>query len=122
MTKTFATKTSTFQATFFPYCTEEWNQLNDDLQKVDSIQHSKNTSFDKEGVEFSKFSQKAGGGVQNFPTRRGVGKIGCSKQEAVSLTLILKKGCKKGGVSNMGGKGLLKIKWARKRLPTMFKN
>ena len=39
--KTFATRTSTFCATFFPYCTKEWNQLNDDIKKIESIEKFK---------------------------------------------------------------------------------
>ena len=41
--KTFATRTSTFRATFFPYCTKEWNQLNDDIKKIESIKKFKKT-------------------------------------------------------------------------------
>ena len=36
-TKTFASRTSTFCATFFPHCTKEWSQLNDDIKKIESI-------------------------------------------------------------------------------------
>ena len=39
--KTFATRTSTFYTTFFPYCTKEWNQLNDDIKKIESIKKFK---------------------------------------------------------------------------------
>ena len=35
--KTFATQTSTF----FPYCKKEWNQLNDDIKKIESIKKFK---------------------------------------------------------------------------------
>ena len=35
--KTFATRTSTFRANFFPYCTKVWNQSNDDIKKIESI-------------------------------------------------------------------------------------
>ena len=35
--KTFTTRTSAFRATFFPYCTKEWNQLNDNIKKIESI-------------------------------------------------------------------------------------
>ena len=35
--KTFATWTSTFRATFFPYCIKEWNQLNYDIKIIESI-------------------------------------------------------------------------------------
>ena len=28
---------STFRGTFFSYCTKEWNQLNDDIKKTESI-------------------------------------------------------------------------------------
>ena len=38
-TKTFATWTSTF----FPYCTKEWNQVNDDIKKIESIKKFKKT-------------------------------------------------------------------------------
>ena len=41
--KTFVTRTSTFRATFFPYCTKEWNQLNDDIKKIESIKKFKKT-------------------------------------------------------------------------------
>ena len=41
--KTFATRTSTFLTTFFLYCTKEWNQLNDDFQKIESIKKLKKT-------------------------------------------------------------------------------
>ena len=41
MIKTFPTQTSTFRATFFPYYTKEWNQLNDDITKIESIENSK---------------------------------------------------------------------------------
>ena len=34
-------RTSTFRATFFPYCTKEWNQLNDDIKKIESIKKFK---------------------------------------------------------------------------------
>ena len=39
--KAFATRRSTFRATFFPYCTKEWNQLNDDIKKIESIKKFK---------------------------------------------------------------------------------
>ena len=39
--KTFATRTSTFRATFFAYYTKEWNQLNDDIKKIESIKKFK---------------------------------------------------------------------------------
>ena len=39
--KAFATRTSTFCATFFPYCSKEWNQLNDDIKKIESIEKFK---------------------------------------------------------------------------------
>ena len=29
--KAFTTRKSTFQGIFFPYCTNEWNQLSDDF-------------------------------------------------------------------------------------------
>ena len=35
--KTPAMRTSTFDATFFFYCTKELNQLNDDTTKIESI-------------------------------------------------------------------------------------
>ena len=35
--KTFATRTSTF----FPYCTKEWNELNDEIKKIESIKKCK---------------------------------------------------------------------------------
>ena len=38
MIKTSATQT----LTFFPYCIEEWNQLNDDDRKIESIKKFKN--------------------------------------------------------------------------------
>ena len=34
--KTFATRRSTFCATFFPYCRKEWKALNDDIKKTES--------------------------------------------------------------------------------------
>ena len=43
--KTFATLTSTFRATSFPYHTKEWNQVNDDIKKIELIEkfpHQKN--------------------------------------------------------------------------------
>ena len=39
--KTFAMQTSTFCATFSAYCTKEWNQLNDDIEKIESIKKFK---------------------------------------------------------------------------------
>ena len=39
--KTLATWTSDFCATFFLYCTKEWNQLNDDIKKIESIKKLK---------------------------------------------------------------------------------
>ena len=36
-------RTSNFHATFFPYCIEEWNQLNDDFKKIESIKKLKKT-------------------------------------------------------------------------------
>ena len=39
--KTFAKRTSTFCATFFPYCKKEWNQLNDNIKKIESIKKFK---------------------------------------------------------------------------------
>ena len=39
--KAFATRTFTFHATVFLYCTKEWNQLNDDFKRIDSIQKLK---------------------------------------------------------------------------------
>ena len=57
--KTFATRTSTFYTTFFPYCTKEWNQLNDDIKKIESIKKFKKmltkVSRTKENSEFSEF-------------------------------------------------------------------
>ena len=41
--KAFATRTSVFRATFFPYCTNEWNQLNDDFKKIESIKKIEKT-------------------------------------------------------------------------------
>ena len=41
--KAFATRRSTFRATFFPYCTKEWNQLNDDIKKIELIKKLKKT-------------------------------------------------------------------------------
>ena len=41
--KTFATRISTFRATFLPYCTKKWNQLNDDIKKIESIKKFKKT-------------------------------------------------------------------------------
>ena len=34
-------RTSTFRATFFLYCTKGWNQLNDDITKIESIKKFK---------------------------------------------------------------------------------
>ena len=34
-------QTSTLHAIFFPYCTKEWNQLNDDFKKIESIKKFK---------------------------------------------------------------------------------
>ena len=39
--KAFATWRSTFRATFFPYCTKEWNQLNDGIKKIELIKKFK---------------------------------------------------------------------------------
>ena len=37
-----------FQVTFSPNCTKEWNQVNNDFKKIDSIQKSeKNTNKDQ---------------------------------------------------------------------------
>ena len=41
--KTPAMWTSTFDATFFSYCTKELNQLNDDTTKIESIRIKKKT-------------------------------------------------------------------------------
>ena len=41
MIKTFSMQTSTLHAIFFPYCTKEWNQLNDDFKKIESIKKFK---------------------------------------------------------------------------------
>ena len=41
--QTFATRTSTFCATFFPYYTKEWKQSNDDIKKIKSIKKIKET-------------------------------------------------------------------------------
>ena len=41
--KTIATRTSNFRATFFTYCIEEWDQLNDDFKKIESIKKFKKT-------------------------------------------------------------------------------
>ena len=41
--KTFATRASTFRGTFFAYCIKEWNQLNDDIKKIESIKKFKKT-------------------------------------------------------------------------------
>ena len=41
--KTFAEWTSTFHATFFPYRTNEWNQLNDDFKNTESIKKFNDT-------------------------------------------------------------------------------
>ena len=41
--KTFTTRTSIFRAIFFPYCTKEWSQLNDNIKKIESIKKFKKT-------------------------------------------------------------------------------
>ena len=41
--KTFATLISTFCVTFFPYCTKKWNQLNNDINKAESIKKLRKT-------------------------------------------------------------------------------
>ena len=41
--KTNPTRTSIFRAAFSPYCTKEWNQLNDDFKKIESIKKLKKT-------------------------------------------------------------------------------
>ena len=41
--KTFTTWTSIFRAIFFPYCTKEWSQLNDNIKKIESIKKLKKT-------------------------------------------------------------------------------
>ena len=40
--KTFAMRASTFPATFFPYCTKERNQVNDDFKNINHLNNSKN--------------------------------------------------------------------------------
>ena len=40
------TRTSTYRATYFPYCTKEWNQLNDD-KKFESIKKFKKKTLVK---------------------------------------------------------------------------
>ena len=40
--KTFAIRASTFPATFFPYCTKERNQVNDDFKNINHLNNSKN--------------------------------------------------------------------------------
>ena len=42
-TKTFATRTSTFHAKFFPHCTKKWNQANDGIKKIELIKKIKKT-------------------------------------------------------------------------------
>ena len=32
-----------FAQNFFPYCTKEWNQLNDDIKKIESIKKFEKT-------------------------------------------------------------------------------
>ena len=41
--ETFATRISTFRVTFFPYCTKKWNQLNNGINKVESIKKLRKT-------------------------------------------------------------------------------
>ena len=41
--KKFPTQTSTFRTTFFHCCTKEWNQLNDDIKKIELINKLKKT-------------------------------------------------------------------------------
>ena len=41
--KSFATQTSTLRVTFFLYCTKKWNQLNNDINKVESIKKLRKT-------------------------------------------------------------------------------
>ena len=43
--KTPAMRTSTFDATFFSYCTKELNQLNDDITKIESIKIKKTKDY-----------------------------------------------------------------------------
>ena len=43
--KTPAMRTSIFDATFFPYCTKELNQLNDDIAKIESIKIKKTKDY-----------------------------------------------------------------------------
>ena len=45
--KKFATRISTFRAIFFPYSTKEWNQVNDDIKKIESIKKFKKKSLIK---------------------------------------------------------------------------
>ena len=37
----FSTRTKTFESSFFPYCIKEWNNLREDLQKLESTVHFK---------------------------------------------------------------------------------
>ena len=59
--KIFATRTSTFRAAFFPYCTKEWNQLNDDIKKIESIK-----KFKKMLIKVSRTKENAVFGVSDI--------------------------------------------------------
>ena len=37
----FSTRTKIFESSFFPYCIKEWNNLREDLQKLESTVHFK---------------------------------------------------------------------------------
>ena len=37
----FSTRTTIFESSFFPYCIKEWNNLSEDLQKLESTVHFK---------------------------------------------------------------------------------
>ena len=39
--KAFVTRTSNFCVIFFPYCIKEWNQLNDEIEKIESMKKIK---------------------------------------------------------------------------------
>ena len=44
-----------FCITFFPHCTKEWNQLNDDIKKVESIKKLKNKMLNLNHLNEHKF-------------------------------------------------------------------
>ena len=55
--KTFATRTSTF----FPHCRKEWNQLNDDIKKIDSIE-----KFQKTLIKITRTKESSVFGVSDI--------------------------------------------------------